>query len=101
MRRRNSYDELLARDLQDPKAAQVFLLGLIEDPDGLTLEVALKHTIQRIGIKEFCKKAKVSHPTVVAFIKGRRKIKNVTLDRYLKHFGLKAKLIAVKVSKAS
>lgn len=101
MRRCKSYDEKLAEDLQNAKAAQVFLLGLMEEPEGLSLEDALRHTIQRMGIKEFCKKAKTTYPNVVAFVTGRRKVKPETLDQYLKPFGLKTKITAEKVSKAS
>lgn len=98
MRRSNYYEETLAQELRDKEFAQGFLLDLIETKDDFTLEEALKHTIVRMGIKEFAAKAKVPRSNVSEFLKGKRKLKPETLDLYLKPFGLKTKLVLEKAS---
>ena len=92
MRRTSSYDQDLSKRLQSPKYAREFILGLMDGPEGLSVEDALKHTIERMGIREFCDLAKVPSPNVVAFLKGRRHPKAETLDQLLKPFKLRTKL---------
>jgi hypothetical protein len=98
MFRNKFYDEELSEELQDMEFAQGFLLTLMEGDEGLTLGHALKHTIERMGIKEYSKISKIPAPHVVSFIKGRRKLKPETLDAFLKPFGLKTKVVAEKAS---
>jgi predicted transcriptional regulator len=101
MNRGRSFDEDLSLNLQDLEYAQEFILILMEnngDDPGLSLEQALKHTIQRMGIKEYSKLARIPAPHVSAFIKGRRKLKPETLDRFLKPFRLKVKIDVEKVA---
>lgn len=101
MARNKSFDEHLSEELRNPKSAQTFLLTLMEGDEGLPLEKALKQTILAMGVKEFCERSKISMPSVVQFLKGKRKPKPETLDLYLKPLGLKAKLAAIKLSKVS
>jgi hypothetical protein len=98
MNRSKSYDQELSDELQNPKAAQVFFLTLMEGRDGMSLEKALKHTIQRIGIKEFSKMSGIPSPNIIEFINGKRRPKPETLDVYLKPFRLKTKIIVEKAS---
>ena len=98
MYRNSSYDEDLARELQDFEFAQGFLLTLMEGEEGLSLEKALRHTIQRMGIKEFCELAQIPMPNVMEFLSGKRKLKPETLDRYLHPFGLRTRVIVEKAS---
>ncbi|MDZ4677938.1 MAG: hypothetical protein SGI74_10585 [Oligoflexia bacterium] len=98
MNRSRSFDPDISKALLDPETAQSFLLGLMEGEEGLNLEKALKHTISKMGVKEFAKFAKVDADNVVHFLKGRRKPKPETLDTYLKPFRLKSKLVAEKAS---
>ncbi|MGE3975742.1 MAG: hypothetical protein AB7F59_14550 [Bdellovibrionales bacterium] len=98
MYRNKSYDEELSKELQDMEFAQGFLLTLIEGEEGLDLEDALKHTIERMGIKEYSKASRIPAPHVVSFIKGRRKLKTETLDAFLKPFRLKTKVVVEKAS---
>jgi hypothetical protein len=50
MRRATSYDAQLSQRLRKPSYAREFILGLMEGPDELTAEDALRHTLQRIFI---------------------------------------------------
>ena len=93
MYRNKSFDERLSKELKSPKFAREFIVGLMEGEDGLSLEEALRHTIARMGVKEFCDRAKVALPNVVNFIKGKRKPKPETLDVLLRPFGLKTKIV--------
>jgi len=98
MYRNKSFDEHLAKELKSSKFAGGFLLDLMDGDDGFTLEEALRQTIQRMGVKEFCVKARLDMPNVMKFLKGTRKLKPETLDVFLKPFGLRTKLIVEKAS---
>lgn len=98
MYRNSSYDQDLAKELKDPAFAQGFLLDLMEGEEGLSLEDALRHTIQRMGVTEFCTRARKSKQYVNSFIKAKRNIKPETLDALLKPFGLKTRVIVEKAS---
>jgi DNA-binding phage protein len=98
MYRNSSYDEDLARELRDPEFAQGFLLDLIEGREGLELEEALRLTIQKMGVAEFCSRAKMSKQNVNSFIKSKRNVKPETLDALLKPFGLRTKVVVEKAS---
>jgi hypothetical protein len=98
MYRNNSYEANLAKELQNPKAAQVFLLALMEGDDGLSVEEALKHTIRRMGVKEFSVRARVAMPNVMNFLRGQRKLKPESLDVFLKPFRLRTRLVLERAS---
>lgn len=98
MYRNKSFDELVAENLKKPGAAQDYLLTLMEGEDGLSLEDALRHTVKAMGVKEYCACAKLSMPNVVRFLNTKRSLKTETLEKYLKPFGLKARIIAVKAA---
>jgi plasmid maintenance system antidote protein VapI len=80
------------------KFAQVFIRALIEGEEGLSVEAALRHTIARMGIKEFAQLAKVPQPNVSEFVHGKRKLKPETLNQYLKPFKLRVKLVLEEAS---
>lgn len=98
MHRSNTYDKELSEDLKDPEFRQEFVLSLMEGEDGLSAEEALKHTIERMGIKEFSALSKIPAPNISDFIKGRRKPKPETLSAYLKPFRLKTRITLEKAS---
>jgi len=98
MYRNSSYEEDLARDLRDKEAARVFLLTLMEGDDGLELEAALKHTIRRMGVKEFSDRAKIAMPNVMNFLRGKRRLKPESLDQLLKPFGLRTRIVVERAS---
>jgi hypothetical protein len=98
MKRGKSYDEELSQKLRNRKFAQNYIMALMEGDEGLSVEDALKHTIERMGIKEFVQMANVPQPNVSEFLKGKRKLKPETLNEYLKPFKLKAKLVLEEAS---
>lgn len=98
MNRNKSYDAELSEKLQKVKFAQGYITALMDGDEGLSVEMALKHTIERMGIKEFVKLAKIPQPNVSEFLKGKRKLKPETINDYLKPFKLKAKLVLEKAS---
>ena len=98
MYRNSSYDEDLSKELLNSEFAQGFLLTLMEGEEGLSLAAALRHTIERMGVKELCTKAKMRMQNVNDFIKGRRKPKPDSLDAFLKPFGLRTRIVVEKAS---
>lgn len=95
-RRSESYDEYIAKRMQEGKFARGVLVSLIEEFDA-TVEDALRETIPKMGIKEFSEKAGVPFQNVSDFIRGKRKLKLETLDKYLAVFKLKSKLTIQKL----
>jgi DNA-binding phage protein len=98
MYRTNSYDEMISEKMKNKRFAQGYLLTLMEGEDGLSVEESLKETIRSMGITEFSAVAKVPRPNVQEFLKGKRKLKNETLNIYLKPFGLKIKITVEKAA---
>jgi len=98
MKRGKAYDEELSKKLKNAKFAKAFIQSLMEGDDGLSVEAALRHTIERMGIKEFVQLAKVPQPNVSEFLRGKRKLKPKTLNEYLKPFKLRAKLVLEEAS---
>ena len=98
MYRNRAYDEDLAKELQDPKGAQAFILALMEGEDGMELEAALRHAIRRMGVKEFSVKSEIAMPNVMSFLAEKRKLKQDSLDRFLRPFRLKTRIVVEKAS---
>jgi len=98
MHRHESYDEELAADLQDQEFAKHFILDLIEGDDGLSSLQALRHTIRRMGVKEFSEAAKIPYESVCRMLESDSMPKIATLDRYFAFFGLKVKIILEDVA---
>lgn len=99
MNRHSTYDEWLSGLLRkDPRNVREFILTLIEDEDGISLDEALKRVIYRVGVKEFADITGIDQPNITGFLRGTRKPKPETLDRYLKPFGLRTKLIIEQVA---
>ena len=93
-KRSESFDKYIAEKMQDPEYAKATLLNAIEEFDE-SVEEALSYTIRSMGIKEFAQKAGISSQNVSDFIRGERKLKQETLDKYLAVFGLKSKITVV------
>ena len=98
MNRNKSYNQELSKKLKNPRFAQGFILTLMEGEEGLNVEDALRHTIERIGIKEFSELADIPGPNITEFVKGKRKLKPETLDSYLSPFHLRTRLVLEKAS---
>ena len=93
MRRTTHYNEELSRRLKKPQYAQTFIASLMEGDDGMSVEDALRRTIEVIGVKEFSELTGVSSSNLVAFVKKRRSLKPETLDQLLKPFKLRTKIV--------
>ncbi len=92
MKRHKSYDKELAEDLKDQEFAKNFLFDLMEGDDGLSAFEALKHTIRRMGVKEFSKDSKIPYESVCRMLESEKIPKINTLDRYFAVFGLRMKI---------
>lgn len=98
MYRNESFDELVSEKLKDAEFRQTYLLNLMDmQEDSLSLEEALKFTINSMGIVEFARLVDERKQNINDFLKGRRKPKRETLDKYLKPFGLKTVLTVERV----
>jgi DNA-binding phage protein len=98
MHRHESYDEKLAAALQDQEFAKDFILDLIEGDEGLPPLEALRHTIRRMGVKEFSVTARIPYESVCRMLESDGIPKIATLDRYFAFFGLKVKIILEDVA---
>ena len=78
--------------MQDLEYARETLITEIEE-FGETVEDALKYTIESMGIKEFSELSDIPIQNVSAFVNGRRNLKKETLDKYLRVFGLRSKIV--------
>ena len=88
MYRSDEYDQKLAKKLQNPKRAGEFLLGLTEGRGGLEPLDALKHTIKRMGVKEFSSLAGIPSTSVSRMLNSDNVPKIETLKTYFGFFGL-------------
>ena len=89
MYRHGSYDKYLASKLQDQEFARGFLLSLMEGDDGFALLEALKHTIRRMGVKEFAAVSGIPAKSVSRMLNNARMPRLETLNRYCAPFGLR------------
>lgn len=93
MFRHGSYDEKLAAKLRkSQKFARGFLLTLMEGEDGLSPIDALKHTIHKMGVREFSKMSGIPEKSISRMLGSKEVPKLDTLDRYFAPFGLKVKI---------
>ena len=98
MYRHGSYDEKLAQELKNLEFARGFLKSLMEGEDGLSLLDALKHTIRRMGVKEFSKVADIPEKSVSRMLSQESIPKLETLNKYCSPFGLKVGLVLEDVA---
>jgi DNA-binding phage protein len=86
-RRSEDWNIYLARDLQNPEYARLFLLWAMEDD--LPLQYALGKVIRLTGVKEFAAKVGMPSSNVLRAINLRHNPTQATIDRLLKPFGLR------------
>ena len=100
MKRSNSYDERLSHKLKKPAFAQEYLLSLVEadDEEGIAIEDALRIAISKMGTTDFAKLVGEDKANVDKFLRGKRVLKEETLNRYLQPFGLRVKKALEKVA---
>jgi hypothetical protein len=98
LRRTPTYNEELSRRLKKPRYAREFIAALMEGPEGLTAEDAVRQMIRIMGVKEFSEATGMRASNVVAFVNGRRQPKRETLDLLLKPFKLRTRIILERAS---
>lgn len=96
-KRTKNYNEHLAQKMENIEFAQNYLMSLIKD-HGEKPENALKETISKMGITEFCDRANMLKQHVSAFINGKRTFSVDKIDECLRAFDLK---IILQVEKAA
>ena len=89
MFRHGSYNAHLAHKLQNSEFAREFLLSLMEGDDGLPLLEALKHTIRRMGVKEFATVSGIPAKSISRMLSSDKIPRLETLNRYCAPFGLR------------
>lgn len=99
MYRKNSYEEMFCKQMQDPEYAQGFLYELITfEEEPMEIEEALRVIINRMGVTDFAQMIGENKSNVASFLNGTRKLKEETLNKYLKPFKLKIKKVVEKVA---
>lgn len=96
-RRSRSWDEHLARNLQDPEFAREFVLALLDE--GFGIQQALATTIRAYGIKEFADWAGMPSSNVSRAIRPGYNPGLRILERLLKPFGLRLAAMPSKSKK--
>lgn len=97
MYRRNEYDKRISKELRNPEYAQSFMLGMLEG-DEFTVEETIKMIVKIMGVTEFAKFVGEKKSNVANFVNGKRNLKEITLNKYLKPFKLK---IITKIQKVA
>lgn len=99
MYRKNSYEEMFSKQMQDPEYAQGFLLGLINfEEEPMEIEEALRVVINRMGVTDFARMIGENKSNVASFLNGSRKLKEESLNKYLKPFKLRIKKTVEEVA---
>lgn len=98
-RRSKSFEKYISEQMKDLDYAREVLVTAVEH-FGESAEEALKQTIEKMGIKEFSELSGIQIQNISQFLKGKRKLKVETLDRYLSVFKLKSKIIVVEREKS-
>lgn len=94
-RRNESFDKYISEQMKDLDYARETFMTMLEHFDE-NVEDALRYTIERMGIKEFSELSDIQIQNISQFLKGKRKLKVETLNKYLAVFKLKAKIVVVE-----
>ena len=78
--------------------AREYLLTLIDEEDGPTPFDALKHTICRMGVKEFAEYSSIPEKSISRMLNSETMPKLETLERYFYCFGLRVKIALERVA---
>jgi DNA-binding phage protein len=96
MHRSSDYNQMISNDLKNPRYAKGFFLELLLNKDEpMSLEDVLIMVARIMGTTEFADFVGERFQNIDKFIKRKRKPKLVTLNKYLKPFGLET-VISVK-----
>jgi len=99
-RRSESFNELVAEQMKDPEFAKLTVLTSVTEFDE-SVEEALRYGIRQMGIKEFSELSGYSITYIADITKGRRKLRNETLNKLLSFFGLKLKTTIVEIEEVA
>ena len=81
------WNEGLARDFKDPKFAQQFVMGALDE--GLSAQQALRKAILAYGLKEFSKRVKMPSSNISRALNPKHNPTLETLNTLLRPFGLR------------
>jgi len=96
MHRSNSYNERFSQEIRDPKYARSYILELLQNEDEpMPLEEVLRLIARKMGTTDFAEFVGERVQNIDKFIKGERRPKRETLDKFLRPFGLET-VLAVK-----
>jgi len=100
MYRTSTYDEDFSREIRNPEFARGYFLLQMNFPDEepMTIEDTLIWIIKRMGTTDFANLVGERKQTIDKLLKGERKPKRETLDKFLKPFGLKTVLSVEEVA---
>lgn len=99
MYRTDSYNKRFSEEIKNKEYAQEYIKSLLYDEDEpMRLEDILKLIIKKMGTTDFAAVVGEKTQTIDKFLKGERRPKRETLDKYLLPFGVKTRLdVAVVV----
>ena len=100
MYRSSTYEEDFSRNMRNPEFARGYFLIQMNfpDEDPMTIEETLIWIIKRMGTTDFAGLVGEQKQSIDKFLKGERKPKRETLDKFLKPFGLKTVLSVEEVA---
>jgi DNA-binding phage protein len=88
----------LAKQLKDPKFAQLFVQRCLEE--GLSLQSVLSEIVRAYGVKEFAAKVKMPPPNLLRVINPKHNPTLGTINKILHPFGLEVKIGLTKSKSA-
>lgn len=98
MHRSNSYNERFSADIRKPKYARAYISELLTNKkEPMPLEEVLRLIAKKMGTTDFSEFVGERVQNIDKFIKGERKPKRETLDKFLRPFGLETVLIVKPV----
>lgn len=86
-RRSKDWNESLAKDLQNLRFAQEFVLAALEE--GVMIQIAIGKVVRAIGVKEYSKKTKMASSNILRAINPKHNPTQETLNRLLQPLGLR------------
>lgn len=90
------YNERFSQEIRDPKYARSYILELLQNEDEpMPLEEVLRLIARKMGTTDFAEFVGERVQNIDKFIKGERRPKRETLDKFLRPFGLET-VLAVK-----
>ncbi|RLA59029.1 MAG: hypothetical protein DRQ89_14635 [Epsilonproteobacteria bacterium] len=100
MYRSSTYEEDFSRNMRNPEFARGYFLIQMNfpDEDPMTIEETLIWIIKRMGTTDFAGLVGERKQSIDKFLKGERRPKRETLDKFLKPFGLKTVLSVEEVA---